>query len=102
MILNTYSREKQCVQISTETPYICQKYIREENKKCHNFYKSISSDEKEQGVFVCPYGLCALKTVNNIYTCLNIIEKTDLTKLVQNLKDITKIRNNLRNTRLAR
>lgn len=85
MILNTFSQEKQCVQISTETPYICQKYINEKNKKCQNFYESISSDEKEQGVFVCPYGLCALKTVNTVYTCLNIVGKTDLTKLVPNL-----------------
>lgn len=85
MIFNTFNREKQIVEIITETPYMCQKCIKEENKKCQNFYKSICSDEKEKGVFVCPYGLCALKTANAIYTCINILDKADLTKLVPNM-----------------
>ena len=86
MILNTYSREKQCIQVCAETPYICQKFISEKNSKCMLFYSRISSEENEQGVYVCPYGLCTLKTANGIYTCLNIVGKTDLTKLVPNLK----------------
>lgn len=86
MIFNTFNKEKRRVQITTETPHICQMHISNQNKKCHNFYTSICADEKEQNVFVCPYGLCAYKTANAIYTCLNIEGKTDLTKLVPNLK----------------
>lgn len=86
MIFNTFSRENHCVQILTETPYVCQKCINEKNKKCQNFYENLCTDEKEKGVYVCPYGLCTYKTSNAIYTCLNIVGKTDLTKLVPNLK----------------
>lgn len=86
MIFNTFSRENHCVQILTETPYVCQKCINEKNKKCQNFYENICTDEKGKGVYVCPYGLCAYKTSNAIYTCLNIVGKADLTKLVPNLK----------------
>lgn len=86
MIFNTFNREKQTVEITTETPYMCQSYIEKKNKKCFNFYKDVCENEKEQGVFVCPYGLCAVKTPNGIYTCLNIVDKADMTKLVPNLK----------------
>lgn len=86
MIFNMFDQEKKAVQIGTETPYICQKNIMEKNKKCENFYKNICIDRKERGVFICPYGLCAYKTSNAIYTSLNIVGQTDLTKLVPNLK----------------
>lgn len=85
MIFNTFNREKKIVEVVTETPYICQKNMEEKNKKCLNFYENLCATDKEQGVFGCPYGLCAIKTENAIYTCMNIVDKTDLTKLVPNL-----------------
>lgn len=86
MIFNIFSREKQCVQIYTETPYICQKNIEEKNKKCQNFYENISSDFEKQDIYECPHGLCAFKTKDAIYTCLNIVEKNNMKKLVPNFK----------------
>ena len=85
MIFNTYNEEKKCIQIFTETPQICLIYVRNGNKKCDNFYNSVINNKDEKGVFTCPYGLCAVKTQNDIYTSLNITEKSDLTKLVPNL-----------------
>ena len=86
MIFNIFNPQKHSVQILTETHHVCQKCITENNKKCEKFYNKICMDEKKQGIYVCPYGLCAYKTPNAIYTCLNIVGKTDLTKLVPNLK----------------
>ncbi len=86
MIFNIYDNEKRTLEIVTETPYLCQKNFYEENSKCNKFYNAIISNTSDQRVFVCPYGLCAIRTKTTIYTCLNITEKTDLTKLIPNLR----------------
>ena len=85
IMFNMYDREKESVQIKTEAPGFCQKFIYEGNKKCQNFYQALSSDGKKQGIYVCPYGLCAYKTKSATYTCLNIAGKADMTKLVPNM-----------------
>jgi len=86
VIFNTFNYEKQRIEISTETPYLCQKHILEKNRNCYNFYNGLCIDKEKQGIFQCPYGLCALKTKYAVYTCLNIVDKADLTKVVPNLK----------------
>lgn len=86
MIFNKWDNQKKKIQINTETPFICENNIKEDNKKCYKFYENIEDNESIKKIFICPYGLCAFKTENNIYTCLNIEGKADLTKLVPNLK----------------
>ena len=86
MIFNIYDKRQKHVQVNTETPRMCQEFIETNNSKCEKFYLGLSDETTVKGVYVCPYGLCAYKSDNCIYTCLNISDKSDLTKLVPNLK----------------
>lgn len=49
MIFNTFSRENHCVQILTETPYVCQKCINEKIKNVKNFMRIYALMKKKKG-----------------------------------------------------
>lgn len=45
MIFNKWDNQKKKIQINTETPFICENNIKEDNKKCYKFYENIEDNE---------------------------------------------------------
>lgn len=72
--------------INTETPYFCEKYYNDENKKCKKFYEELISSEEPDGLFQCPYGFSCYKCNGKIYSCLIISNHSDLKKVTIHLK----------------
>lgn len=86
MMFNKYTEEKQTLSIKTETPYFCEKYYNDDNKKCKPFYQKMIRDEIPEGVFRCPYGFSCYKCNGKIYSCLIITDHSDLKKVNIHLK----------------
>lgn len=86
MMFNKYTEEKQTLSIKTETPYFCEKYYNDDNKKCKSFYQKMIRDEIPEGVFRCPYGFSCYKCNGKIYSCLIITDHSDLKKVNIHLK----------------
>lgn len=96
-MFNQYSNDKKELIISTETPYFCEKYYCDENKRCKKFYEEIAKSIHMDGFYQCPYGFSCYKWKGKIYSCLIVEENSDLTKVnvhlkiyKQNIKDFTK------------
>lgn len=85
-MFNIYNPVKRNIEINAEIPYLCQKYIDEGNKKCINFYQKVIDEDINQKIYLCPYGFCAYKTENSIYTSLIILNKSNFSKIIPNLK----------------
>ena len=60
-MFNKYTEEKPVLAINTETPYFCEKYYNDENKKCKKFYQNLIREESLDGVHLCPYGFSCYK-----------------------------------------
>lgn len=86
MMFNKYTEEKPVLAINTETPYFCEKYYNDENKKCKKFYQNLIREESLDGVHLCPYGFSCYKCGNKIYSCLIISNHSDLKKVNIHLK----------------
>lgn len=85
-MFNKYTVEKQSLSINTETPYFCEKYYNDVNKKCRKFYQSLLANEEAEGLYQCPYGFSCYKCGSKIYSCLIVTNHSDLKKINVHLK----------------
>lgn len=81
MMFNKYTEDKNGLIINTETPYFCEKYYQDEQKKCRKFYEKMILSDQPDGIYRCPYGFSCYKCNGKIYSCLIITNHSDLKKV---------------------